>query len=49
MLFSHDMKSAVYTYLFDDSRLEKGQTQLLTFTATDSAGNSSEYSFEFGY
>lgn len=49
VLFSHDMKSTVYTYLLDDSRLEKGQTQLLTFTATDGTGNSSEYSCEFDY
>lgn len=43
VLFSHDVKSSVYTYAFDDNRLEKGKTQELAFTATDGAGNSSEY------
>lgn len=48
-LFSHDMKSTVYTYVFDDSRLEKGQRQTLVFTATDGAGNTSEYTYQFNY
>ncbi len=49
VLFSHDMKSSIYTYIFDDSRLEKGKTQELVFIATDGAGNVSEYRYEFDY
>ncbi|MEA5063259.1 MAG: M23 family peptidase, partial [Petrimonas sp.] len=49
VLFSHDMKSSLYTYVFDDSRLEKGKTQELVFTATDGAGNTTEYRHEFLY
>ena len=49
VLFSHDMKSSLYTYVFDDSRLEKGKTQELVFTAVDGAGNSSEYRYSFEY
>ena len=48
-LFSHDMKSAVYTYCFDDSRIEKNRKHELLFTATDNAGNNSRYVFEFVY
>jgi hypothetical protein len=33
----------VYSYLFDDARLNKGEQLSLVFTATDGAGNSSEY------
>lgn len=49
ILFQHDMKSDVYTYVFDDSRLVKGQKQLFTFTATDEVGNKSDYKYEFMY
>ncbi len=49
VLFKHDMKSDIYTYTFDDSRLTKGQKQTITFTATDGAGNTSEYKYEFSY
>ena len=49
VLFSHDMKSSLYTYRFDDSRLEKGKTQELVFVATDRAGNTAEYRYEFMY
>lgn len=49
VLFTHDMKSPVYTYVFDDSRLEKGGKQQLHFTVIDGAGNSSEYNYEFNY
>lgn len=49
VLFTHDMKSSLYTYVFDDSRLEKGKTQELVFTAVDGAGNSSEYRYSFEY
>ena len=43
VLFTHDVKSNVYTYLFDDARLNKGEQLTLVFTAIDGAGNSSEY------
>ena len=43
VLFTHDTKSNVYSYLFDDARLNKGEQLSLVFTATDGAGNSSEY------
>ncbi|MDO5523057.1 MAG: M23 family metallopeptidase [Bacteroidia bacterium] len=49
VLFAHDMKSSIYTYVFDDSRLEKGKTQELVFTAEDGAGNTSEYRYMFEY
>ncbi|WP_286845705.1 M23 family metallopeptidase [Proteiniphilum sp. UBA5310] len=49
VLFTHDSKSPVYTYIFDDSRLIKGEKQILVFRATDRAGNSSEYSYSFHY
>lgn len=49
VLFTHDAKSAVYTYRFDDSRLRKGQQQVLSFTATDGAGNHTVYSYNFSY
>ena len=43
VLFTHDSKSSVYTYDFDESRLPKGEKLTLVFTATDATGNSSEY------
>lgn len=49
VLFSHDMKSSIYTYVFDDSRLKRGKTQELVFTAEDGAGNRSEYRYSFEY
>jgi murein DD-endopeptidase MepM/ murein hydrolase activator NlpD len=49
VLFTHDSKSTIYTYHFDDERLTKGQEQTFTFTATDGAGNSSNYSYTFNY
>lgn len=49
ILFTHDTKSNVYTYVFDDERLTKGKKQTLVFTATDSAGNKAEYLYEFDY
>lgn len=48
-LFEHDVKSPVYTYKFDSSRLETGQTHQLIFTATDACGNTSEYRTEFEF
>jgi hypothetical protein len=47
VLFTHDMKSPIYTYDFDDSRLPRDEKLVLTFTATDSAGNEAEYRWEF--
>lgn len=49
VLFTHDSKSTIYTYQFDDERLSKGEKQTLIFTATDGAGNSSRYSYTFNY
>ncbi|WP_298654035.1 M23 family metallopeptidase [uncultured Proteiniphilum sp.] len=49
ILFTHDSKSSVYTYRFDDSRLNRGEEQQLVFTAVDGAGNRSEYSYTFFY
>ncbi|MDD2327084.1 MAG: M23 family metallopeptidase [bacterium] len=43
VLFTHDSKSTMYTYRFDDTRLPVGEALELTFTATDRAGNRSEY------
>ena len=49
VLFTHDVKSTIYTYRFDETRLKKGEKQILTFKATDGAGNSNEYSYTFNY
>ncbi|MDI9522284.1 MAG: M23 family peptidase, partial [Bacteroidota bacterium] len=49
VLFTHDSKSTVYTYRFDNGRLNKGGQQELLFTATDGVGNRSEYRFSFTY
>lgn len=49
ILFTHDIKSSVYTYRFDDSRLTRGQEQVFTFTVVDGAGNSNEYQYNFYY
>ncbi|MDU1903274.1 MAG: M23 family metallopeptidase [Dysgonomonas sp.] len=49
VLFEHDVKSPVYTYKFDPSRLKTGQTHQLIFTATDACGNTSEYRTEFEF
>ena len=43
VLFTHDTKSNLYTYHFDEARLNRGERLSLVFTATDGAGNSSEY------
>ena len=48
-LFSNDVKSSTYTYVFDDSRLARGQNHVLVFKATDGAGNTNEYRYEFVY
>ncbi len=49
VLFSHDVKSSIYTYVFDDDRLERNKRHELIFTATDGAGNTSEYRYGFNY
>ncbi len=49
VLFTHDSKSTVYTYRFDDSRLSKGEKQEFVFTAVDGAGNRSDYTYTFTY
>lgn len=49
VLFTHDSKSPIYTYRFNDKRLTKGQQQIFTFSATDGAGNKSEYQYSFYY
>lgn len=49
VLFTHDIKSPVYTYIFDDTRQTKGSAQKLVFTATDHAGNTSQYEYSFEY
>lgn len=46
-LFSHDMKSNIYTYVFDDERMEKNRNHELLFIATDGAGNTTEYKYTF--
>lgn len=47
VLFSHDMKSSVYTYRIDANRIGKDKKHILRFTATDGCGNKAEYSYEF--
>lgn len=48
-LFEKDVKSPFYIYKFDIKRLKKGQNHKLVFTATDGAGNSASYEYEFRY
>lgn len=48
-LFTHDMKSPIYTYKADPARLKKGITHKLVFTATDGCGNTAQYTGEFVY
>jgi hypothetical protein len=47
VLFTHDMKSPVFTHYLDNSRLPQGEELVLTFTATDNAGNRAEFRWEF--
>ncbi|HBL33230.1 MAG TPA: M23 family peptidase [Porphyromonadaceae bacterium] len=49
VLFTHDVKSSVYTYLFDNERLERGKRHTFVFTASDGVGNTAEYRQEFNY
>lgn len=48
-LFTHDIKSPVYTYKADPTRLKKGITHKVVFTATDACGNTAEYIGDFVY
>ena len=48
-LFTHDVKSKLYYYSFDNERLTKEQKHTLTFTATDKVGNKSVYKNNFFY
>lgn len=48
-LFENDVKSSVYTYKFDSSRLKRGETHRLEFTAVDACGNTATYEYEFRY
>lgn len=48
-LFEHDVKSNLYTYKLDSSRLSKGRNHKLVFTAIDACGNKTEYVEEFYY
>lgn len=48
-LFERDIKSTNYIYKFDSERLVKGQKYELVFTASDAAGNTSSYQYEFTY
>lgn len=47
-LFQHDIKSSLYTYYFDPSRLTKG-SHFFKFETTDHAGNISSYECNFTY
>lgn len=48
-LFEHDVKSNIYTYIYDASRIGTGKSHTLIFRATDGCGNASEYSTEFEF
>lgn len=49
VLFSHDMKSSVYTFDFDNERPTRDTQQNFVFTATDAAGNETKYQYSFTY
>jgi hypothetical protein len=48
-LFTHDIKSPVYTYYFDETRLDRNKEHILVFRAEDGAKNISEYRYTFFY
>lgn len=48
-LFTHDIKSPIYTYFFDENRLDKNKEHTLVFRAEDGANNISEYRYTFFY
>lgn len=43
VLFKHDVKSSIYTYVLDRSRLPKGDKLVFVFTAKDGANNVATY------
>ena len=47
-LFQHDIKSSLYTYIFDPNRISRGD-HTLHFEAVDRAGNKSTYEYNFTY
>ena len=49
VLFVHDVKSNIYTYKIDSSKIKKGNSCKLLFEAVDGAGNSSVYTESFNY
>ena len=49
VLFTHDVKSKLYYYNFDDERLTKGQKHTFTFAVADKVENKSVYKYEFTY
>lgn len=49
VLFEHDVKSNIYTYRYDASRIGTGKTHNLVFTAIDGCGNKSEYTTRFEF
>lgn len=49
VLFEHDVKSPIYSYKLDPSRLKKGQNHKLVFTVIDACGNKTEYTDQFYY
>jgi len=49
VLFKYDIKTSRLNYLFDDSRLKKGQNHILKLVVFDSCGNKSEFEYTFYY
>lgn len=49
VLFTYDIKSNIYQYKIDSSRMERGKNHKFVFKATDGAGNTAEYSSTFVY
>lgn len=48
-LFTHDVKSPIYTYKFDASKIGTGKTHKLVFTAIDECGNTTIYTTDFEF
>ncbi|MDH6354399.1 hypothetical protein M2132_000727 [Dysgonomonas sp. PH5-45] len=49
VLFTHDVKSTVYTYIFDDIMAQTNTNHQFVFVAEDACGNITEYRSEFYY
>ncbi|NDW10700.1 M23 family metallopeptidase [Dysgonomonas sp. 520] len=49
ILLTNDVKSPVYSYAFDDEKLQKGQNHQLKIIVYDRCDNMSEYTYEFYY